>query len=566
MSFTWRMDVFIPSTGLIQSLSPSSSVVALNEFSVDVLGGSISGSFSGVPSALQIPARALVEISIGTPTLQPVFLGYVNSLPSVFSDDVGTYNLVGLKQRFYEVPIVGTASVDRLPASDIGAMVRTVLSSQSVASALPFFVLYSAGQVPDLGFSVGTRFPQAETLGDFLDSLARLAGRFVVPAGDTYTYDGVTYPAGTVIPEVRWGVNAVGIVFFKRAFGSTVPVLESDANVDVQWDALSVEDATNRVVLVYGQDYDLNFVESVFTFFGGSIPAGFEETNFSQPKPVPMTRDIVLDTATAGNLETDRVRIVEVQNPLDFCTRDTSFVIDTSATINWGNPGNVLDNNVLTFSQPLSASNSLVIGLNAFTGPKEAFAVIDYSSFFPVEFTVNYRSTAAGFLPPLSPVVNLRVVLPETDGQRTRAILFLGRPSEAPLSSVTFINLRFVDIATSTQINRINLFVPDVDLAANAEDTLSYQLAGTFERAIQPTAAKVKVFNFLPVARLVDLTPVGSSAVVLPVERVQYSVTTSEGVVTTFELGSAYDAELEVEKVLLERLARRAVKDGGARR
>jgi len=56
-------------------------------------------------------------------------------------------------------------------------------------------------------------------------------------------------------------------------------------------------------------------------------------------------------------------------------------------------------------------------------------------------------------------------------------------------------------------------------------------------------------------------TPEGETEVTVPVERIQYTLTPNDGLVTTYELGQAFDAELLSERAVLKGLAREAVSE-----
>jgi hypothetical protein len=56
-------------------------------------------------------------------------------------------------------------------------------------------------------------------------------------------------------------------------------------------------------------------------------------------------------------------------------------------------------------------------------------------------------------------------------------------------------------------------------------------------------------------------TPTNESEVTVPVERIQYTLTPRDGLVTTYELGQAYDAEALSQRKVLKDLAREAVSE-----
>jgi hypothetical protein len=259
VSVNWRVVVNAQDGASKPTITSSDPVNQLPSFSLDSLGGCISGSFSGLPKQLDVSARDILTLEIDTGSgFAPIFKGYVAQSPSVYSDNISTYELVGLKQRFYEFPV----REQRLPGSDVAAMVREVIGN----STLPVGVTYASADVPDLNFSAGLRVPQVENVGDFLDDLASFVGRFIVPSSGSYTYDGTTYGPGDIVPAVRWGVNALGEFFFKRPTQTTITLNEDDINVDLQWRNVAVESAPNAITLIYGTGYDSRFISGLSIF------------------------------------------------------------------------------------------------------------------------------------------------------------------------------------------------------------------------------------------------------------------------------------------------------------
>jgi hypothetical protein len=102
-------------------------------------------------------------------------------------------------------------------------------------------------------------------------------------------------------------------------------------------------------------------------------------------------------------------------------------------------------------------------------------------------------------------------------------------------------------------------FVP----ALPGDTQVADQLVQAFRRPIVQEVTDVKVFGNEPIRTQIDLTPEVGSVIEVPVERIQYSITTAEGITTTYHAGQAFDGELVSERVVLEGLARRAVRSIG---
>jgi len=119
------------------------------------------------------------------------------------------------------------------------------------------------------------------------------------------------------------------------------------------------------------------------------------------------------------------------------------------------------------------------------------------------------------------------------------------------LSSVLF-------FGNNSEIKDVEILVPDVD----AGGTASEQFASGFVRDVQQDVAEVKVVGELgTVADRMNWTPTNESEVTVPVERIQYTLTPRDGLVTTYELGQAYDAEALSQRKVLKDLAREAVSE-----
>lgn len=535
------------------NITAADPIANLPSFSVDVLGGSLTASFSGLAKNLDLASRDIVtfELAEDGVTFSQVFRGYVAELPSVYADNIGTYRLVGMKQRFYELPVRAL----RLVQADVAAMVREVITSIN----MPVGTSYSSSNVPDLGFVNGLRIPQSETIGDFLDSLARLVGRFIVAPSSTYTYDGLTYNAGDAVPAVRWGVTANGAFFFRRPVPSTITLNEDATDIDIEWLNVVSEESPNATVLVFGQSYDTQVFNTLSLFYSStSIPATYSSIATQPPLALAMVRE--LGSGMSAPESERRYRRVVVDNPFELLDLTPGYVIGGQG---FSNLANAADGDATTYAEVTGTPNTIGYNRNDFDGVRECFIYVDYSSDQVVEVNVSWRGWTIGNFPPAgSPAFNLVGQLPSTDGRRNQVLLFVGTPVDVPLSLITYIRPTLSNFDVGARVYRFELLVPDVDVGGGFCEAV----AESFERPIPVAASAATFFGFGSLATTVTVNPLVLSPVNLSVERVDYALSTSNGVQTTYRLSSAYDSSSELERILLERLARRAVIEGGATR
>lgn len=231
---------------------------AITEFRLIVRadGSCVEGSFTGRPASLDVMPRDIITFSSihddgagGTIELE-LFRGYVTKSGIADQQDLRTYRLVGLQQRFYEQ----VAGVDVIA----GVSTPGVYYEQDVAAMANEIIVDYQGQVlgitgvdipAPINFTIGDRVPNYQTVGEFLDDLVASVPELLVASGATYVYDGVTYGAGELVPGASWGVRADGTIFFRRAVG-TGTVNGSSPNVVVDYQDVDAEEIVTKTVLV----------------------------------------------------------------------------------------------------------------------------------------------------------------------------------------------------------------------------------------------------------------------------------------------------------------------------
>jgi hypothetical protein len=558
MSFSYRVVVQTPSGSAKATYDSTDKIVELNSFDVTGAGDCGEAQFTVVYDNVAIDARDIVTVETTTvpnPTTSdfvPMYAGIVVQAPNDKSDDQQTVRCVGLRQRLYEVPVTSFILLDGQNRTSFTGDVAKMVWEAVAALTLPAGITFSTGDAPVTGFQLGTRYPNRESLGALLDALALTVGEFIVPTGETYTYDSVTFNAGATVPAVTWGVNADGELFFRRSLTTAAVVDESDTDTDVVWDAVNAEEVVNSVDVVYGTAYDLRFVDRTYVFDSTTAKAVNQEFN---PEPLPLIRTFELSGVTAANRASKRVLATD---PLALMTQNTD--IEASAGADWSNPTNVLDNSTSTYAEATATSGDLlIVGRDLLTldgNTSEGIVLIRYETLNPLPFRYQYNNTFA-----LTPVCDIIGELPPTE---TGVIALVGllistpRIFEEPYTPTTT-GAFFFEATLGARIYTVQFFQPDVD----ASGTLSRKFAEGFFVEPRLNVSTVRVPGVQPFTNGISITPLVGSAVLGVVERVSYGITTGEGVRTTYHVDQAFSSREAAERVVLERLARRAVQAGG---
>jgi len=330
MSFTWRMEVkdetFTnlrdhPSVGQ-DYITPDDGVATLDDFSVDGAGNCLEARFRASPKFVDIRARDIVSLEVSEDdgsTWTPVYRGYVVTAGNPRSQDVQEYKLNGLRQRFFEI----TNPMINVREKDAAEQAEDVFQDIDDESNWPAGVTQSVPILPSLGFVNGIRHPQKESYGDTLKAIAESVGRFVVPLGGSYTYDGVTYSELETVAATRFGVDASGNVIFARPQADAAVFSETGENVLAEYTQVTGEEVFDTIELVYANEYVTGlFPKEEFREVLAFDPVSLE---LSDAIPIPLAR-----TFSFG--DTDSVRKVVLEAPQALMNGDAS-VSDTTGTI-----------------------------------------------------------------------------------------------------------------------------------------------------------------------------------------------------------------------------------------
>lgn len=548
MAFEYRLVVIDGSTGASKiTITNANALFSVDEYNVTPDGNCLEATFRLLPKSVSptVELRDVVTIETRPDNLSsfaPAYRGYVVLAGNPRSDNVETYRLIGMKQRFYETILRVTGYVD---GADVATMADDVFTESSTAQGASIIGVDLAGtrDVPLLTFTLGDRFPLLETAGNALDVLASTVGRFLVPASTAYTYDGFTFTAGATVPPVTWGVRPNGELFFRRALRVVGAFAETEIDVAVSYPQLSGEDVVEAPVLVYypGSDTSQYYSTRLIDFSGNLV-------NFD-PVWVPIAYQPT-QTATTHAL-------VQVPNPESFlvdCTSETGFIV---------NFVNALTGNPATSDSGVAGNNfeyRYVTNLPGFVLSLDA----EYGNNIGLFLTVGVSAFPGGLL-----IYQARVDLQQDTFGRRKLFFPFNMPAQwyalnnAVSTTQNYAYVFRINVVPgpsgsggTTQIFDARPFNVNTVL----DDSQASLLQQVFSRGIVQEVTNVKAFYESPLFSVIELTPETGSVIEVPVERVQYGITTAEGVTTTYHAGQAFDGQSVSERVVLEGLARRAVR------
>ena len=544
----WRMLVTTPAGGTRDSITPADAIESLPSFSVDAVGSCLEGEFIARADSVGVRPRDVItlETSEDESTWAARYRGVVVQAGNQRSPDLQSYRVVGLRERFYEIPLTARS----ITGADVAAMVDSVLGGMT----LPEGVTYNAADAPTTHFQLGARYPQLESVGDFLDALAESVGAFTVPTGESYTYDGRTYYAGEVVPRVMWGVRADGAFVFRRPQAAPVTVSEAATTADVEWLEVSAEDTADRVTLVYASEYNGTPDIQVYGVAWGNSYA----IPFDPPIGQPIYREF-------GSGDYHSTRVIPLDAPLDAMAKVAVTLVSSSDI---DSVSNATDDKDGTHA---SATNDAATG---------TWVVEHQEAVLELVFQKGHADSEMWFLvlwQDPAPDNYWRVAYwLRLEGLRSTEKQWLYLPLLLPVRVTTSPSTWRDEFRVSVLMNNnsgspdrvyeIRAYVPDCDTNPLAQPpgspygTVSERLAASLTRPVREHPGVITLHELSPVTQTVDLKPITGSAMSVDVARTEYAITTTEGVSTRYHLEHEYPAEQLSERVVLERLARRATK------
>lgn len=542
----WRIKVWDQAGTAKTTRSPADPIESIGRLGYDAVGSCTDAEITLV-GTVDIRARDTIQVQLdldGVGTFTGVWIGIVTIGANPRTAQLQSITAVGLKQRCYEL----TMPERKLTGGDVAAVAQTGVTGSIAriheAVLLPGF--------PNLGFTIGDRYPNRQDLGGFLDDLAATVGSFTVPAAETYSYNGKTWTAGEVVPAAQWGVNGGGIVFFARPGGAARGFNEASSRVDVVWQSIAAEQVNDETVLVYA------------SAFNGDARAVLGSDVLAEPVATPLALRV-----GSGTLGADRTFALDA--PLDFMTEgvdsfsgsgevtDTAYAFDGDPATyalfgadGSGTPRGFVDAEVAT-------TTGAIIVLDFQTSQEQFYDSLG----FPrenVQITIQTAtaSTSLGALIYRFP--------PEVATRRALAlpIMPFGQATGVPTrATVSFTG------AESVRLYAIEMWTPDTDVAARLAEVLARPVPDDAAEIIYRGVAADRLgwwTDPVEIRPLVEITDLAGATVEGVIESASISLTADEGITTRFGIGQRYKAEDAALAVVLERLARRAVAEGGARR
>ena len=544
------------------TLTPDMGAARIDALSVTPQGDSLDGQISLIPNlGPAIRARDEVIVEFYDPVSaawEAKYAGVIMTTSDPGSSDMQAYRLAGIRQRLFET-ITPLTWID---GADVAAMVHAALSD---AASRPTGMTWSGA--PTLGFELGPRAPGFETIGDMLDALVATVGAFAVPSGDTYAYDGRTYAAGDIVPPCTWGVLPTGQIFFRRAPAQPPLIFDpSDARTTVTWAQATAEGDTGDPILIYVTGLNTTDVDKArsYAVTTGSVVHASDGPDYPL-RPVARVRGRVI---VEGNLPAHGSRIT-LTGPVDYMRPNAAITVGNAGSAI--NASNALDGNPATY-----AEYSGDIALPAFyyeLGPTalDGAAKITYSNEatgnmpFTVEIIYSSASTpgaSAGVQYQLRPTRDL-------SGQRT---VWLPAPMHAAYDGAkgnTKVQIwigaqRQIDVAGVIRLYAVEWWQPDGDLLGDKSVSARFADAQV-RQTVDATRIDTHRIGALGRDALI-LDPFGGPDRVAYCERIMFTVTPEQGMLTSYYTGQAWPAAVEEQRIMLDRLARRAVGDGGRRR
>jgi hypothetical protein len=542
--YEWRALVWASDGTPKSTITPDDAVLRIDSLNITPANQFIDygeATITAVGALVSISPRDVVRLDtreVGAVGWVTRYLGVCTLAGSPRSAREQTFRFAGLRQRLRETLV----STPYLESGDAASFARAVLSTH----ALPYGVTYSASDFPDVGMTLGDRYPQLESIAALLDAICEANGAFVVPSGESYAYAGVTYTAAQAVPALAWGVDSHG-VWLHRNPAVTLALSEDDYGVRVEWGSINAEDTVDRVRLVYATGFDPEFTRP-------SPLLGLSDDP-KAPTPVPLARAFTLpDSDLAAEL------VAPVANPRDFMTNH----ITSSSSSNVTNPANAFDEDPVTYAE--KTADASLFGTLTFSTPK-----LD-----TVPACILYIDALVGAtaIPGISGAYALRLTSESTD-HLTAVNVYGGVPPEAasarrqqfawllapPAWTATLTDYSghggwtaLLDIAEGTRVYDARLYVPDVDVGGVA----SAQLARSFMRPNAPDAAVIERAGLhLPYQNRLLLTPHSGSAIELVIERVEVTLSPEEGAITRYHVGSPFDGALLAQRAVLQGIAER---------
>ena len=501
----WRFILRDPLGNEKGSHGMSDPFETLESFAVAGDGNCLEARFRGLASDLDIGPRDVLSLQVREdPEGDWIsrYAGTVVTAGAPRSKRNSRFKLVGLEKRVREWEIASEAT----EGGDVGAMVRSVLDN---ADNRPPEIFFSEPFVPDVNFEMGERMHFHEKLGDFLDDMAASLPGFVVPEGETYTYQGIEFTEGDIIPPVTWGVDRLRRIFFLRDFAEH-SLTEAPGETHVEFNELDAEGVVSAVRFDFGRVHEPRHL---------ALP-------LRQAPPAILTYLAESDDVGTYGRVTKRVPIPPMVGM--FQNVPGLVVEDGGGT----NPANLLDGDPETSSEiTLDGNGNATIELRFTMGTVDALlfeADEDARLDLAVVDEVGDATTTVSFTRIRDPLI----LMPRLE--RNRAFFILRGEASAS-----------VDVY---QARALKLDEDLLDRMANAYFRFPAADPGRLTRPGDVLTPRPRI----------ELTLADSTVLEVGASRYTYSFTRRQGVQTEVRLGQPFDPELLQEAAVIQAKADRA--------
>ena len=538
------------------------------------------------PRAIDIPPRALVQLrAVGADgILTTWWKGVVVQIGDSRGERLSAYRAVGLAHRLRETVVpysvlppweAGATNTQHEPTHDLHDVAYGAVWRANVEGLLPAGFMWIGGMygsAPLTGVLTGPRYPGLETFAALLDDAAALAPAFIVPAGGTHedTHHGVTYTEGEVVPPVTWGVDRWGVLSWRRVPDLIERVLESDPRVRVEWGDVPSDEVVNVVRLAFAAT-DVNEVKRA-EYGGEYLPPA------SKPLSVQYGSGLALPVGERSE------RLVWLDNPVDLM-RPALLVTQAEAHNDWVNGAYALDGNPISFASYDGAAVDRAYGdrvteaagvafrvedLPFGTGEGEwpespgvtrpGFVEIRYASdgATAIQVQATARALTNGVAGAISGVTSWWYDLESTNTDEEivpRTVLLpIVQHAASPTDPTALLSAVVrVYFSTGLRIYRVRAWVVDDEIAS--------AVAQGYEREARTHAAVVERLGLHEPVTVLEVEDLQGGVTSDRVQRIEYRITSQEGLATAYHLGTAHEPELETEGVILRRLIKRVQKE-----
>lgn len=578
----WRIQVY-PSggwrTATPTTLEPGDGVLSLDALNRTPGGGCLDGQITAIPALAGLQPRDEITVEVqNTSTLawEPIYAGVIMTCGNPRSSSPQAHRLAGIQQRAYEMPYLEDV---RLEGDDISIMAR--LAWPSDTARRPGITVNSTN-FPTQTMELGDRAAMYESTGDILDALAATAGAFAVPTGETYTFDGRVYAAGEIVPPTEWGVKPDGAAYFTRPAPAPLEMSEADARTSVEWNPISAEETNEHPVLVYAAALNLEELGFITCFIRDGTNPDWYHTSPPITRPIARVDGLKMHEDAASIGISARTLL---DGPQDFMTpaskpNNASGVLVTDfSNATDGNPstyavcqsnaGDTTVRSVMTWRWT-ATRNDGVWKLTYLTPPDlpAGYARMTYgirplsgSAYFEylvdVPLTNGERRTV--WIPNLAPqgFTPVAGANPFENATPNLSIFAKEDPAGSPPPTT------YLDIV-GLRVYEVEYWEPDGETYGTMSRSAIY--ARTLTRVPTVGVARAATRGLGPITRDLTIHPATGSDVTAAIERITYSLTPADGAMTTYYAGQAWPAAIREQQVMLTRLARRAVAEGGRRR